>query len=200
MIDDAEIRFKETWLVREDGLWDICIGFSVMGLGITVALNQAIWFIAFTTLAYFLVVMAGKEVITRPRFLYFDICQRQLVNLSRAFRIGLIIAIVCLVLGAISFFIIGKGVSWLSWISKYAYKALGVILSAVMVAFGILGLGGVRYYIYAGLIFIAFVIYQIFEFSTVPLLILISVLLLVSGALLLVRFIFKYPKSNPSEI
>jgi hypothetical protein len=196
MINDYDLCSKETWLVSEDGLWDLCIGFGILGLGLTIALNQSIWFIAFAMLAYFLVVMAGKEVITRPRFYFFNINPEQLTKLAKAINIGLVILILSFVLGALSFLAFDTDVSWLRWFSDSAIIILGGIISAVLIIFGYLGLGGVRFYVYAGLVFLAFVVNQILEFPIVPLLMSTSIFLMVSGVFLLVRFILRYPKPN----
>lgn len=196
MINDFDLRSKETWLVSEDGLWDLCIGLGIMGLGLTIALNQSIWFIAFAMLAYFLVVMAGKEVITRPRFYYFNINPDQLKKLAKAIKIGLVILILCFIFGALSSLVFDTDVSWHRWFSDSATIILGGILSAVLIVFGYLGLGGARFYVYAGMIFLAFIVSQILEFPIVPLLISTSISLIVSGAFFLVRFVIRYPKPN----
>ena len=56
---NSELRSKETWLISEDGLWDIAIVLVILGWGLTALLRHPIWFFAAIMLAYFFVVMAG---------------------------------------------------------------------------------------------------------------------------------------------
>ena len=113
---DSELRSKDTWLISDDGLWDIGIGLVLMGWGLTTLLRHPIWFIAAIMLAYFLVVMAGKEVITRPRMENFLIPDERLIRLSRGIRVILGAIIGGVIFGALMFWVfeIGPSFNWLS--------------------------------------------------------------------------------------
>ena len=180
MFIGSKWRSKETWLVSDDGLWDIGVGLALLGLGLTMSLGHAIWFIGFVMFAYFLVVMAGKEVITRPRMSYFDIRDEQLLNLAKVIRLGLVVIIFCLGIGAIMFMVFDIGAPF-SWLSDYGPIILGGILSIIFILFGYLTAGGSRYYVYSGLFFPAFLGCQIFNLPVLPFVYSAVVLLTFSG-------------------
>ena len=78
MVHNAQYDSRSIWIVSEDGLWDLCIGLLLFGIGITITINQLIWLVGIFVLAYFLVLMAGKETVTRPRMINFEIQETQL--------------------------------------------------------------------------------------------------------------------------
>ena len=140
MFMGSEWRSQETWLVSDDGLWDIGVGLSLLGFGLTMSLGHAIRFIGFVMLAYFLVVMAGKEVITSPRMTNFEIRDVQVLNLAKVIRIGLVVIILCIGTGALMFMVFDIGATF-SWLSDYGPIILGGILSIIYILFGYLTAG-----------------------------------------------------------
>ena len=192
---DSELRSKETWLVSEDGLWDISFGLVLLGWGLTTSLKHPLWFISSIMVAYFLVIMAGKEVITRPRMAFFSIDDYHLIKLSIWIRIGLAVIIGGLVFGALTFWILDIG-SAINRLPDYGANLICLILSAVMLVFGYLSKNGFRYYLYAGISFLSFIIFELINFSGLSLVYSAAMLLSGIGIVLLIRFVTRYPKSE----
>lgn len=195
---DSELRSKETWLISQDGLWDISIGLSFLGFGLTISLDHPIWFICFIMLAYFLVVMTGKEVITRPRMIYFSITDEQLKKLDRWIRIGIGMIFLGLVSGAIAFWVFDAGAR-INWLPDYGIKLLCISLPAILFIFGYLSKNGYRYYLYGGIAFLAFIIFEMLNFSSISFVYSAATLLIISGIGLLLWFVSRYPKTNRQE-
>jgi hypothetical protein len=195
---DSELRSKETWLINEDGLWDICIGFSLLGFGLTITLNHPIWFIGFIMLAYFLVIMTGKEAITRPRMINFSIADGQLKKLAKWIRIGTGLIFLGLVIGAISFWVFDAGAS-ISWLPDYGIKLLCISLSAILFMFGYLSRNGYRYYLYAVISCLAFIIFEMLNYSSISFVFSAALLLTISGIGFLLWFVTRYPKAKARE-
>lgn len=195
---DSELRSKETWLVSEDGLWDISIGLVLLGWGLTTALKHPLWFISSIMVAYFLVIMAGKEVITRPRMAFFSIDDFLLAKLSIWIRIGLAVIIGGFVFGALTFWVFDIGSS-IDRFVDYGENLVYLILSVVMLVFGYLSKKGSRYYLYSGISFLLFIIFEQVSFSGLSLIYSVAMLLSGIGIVLLLRFVNRYPKSEAQE-
>ncbi len=192
---DSELRSKETWLVSEDGLWDISFGLVLLGWGLTTSLKHPLWLISSLMVAYFFVIMAGKEVITRPRMAFFSIDDDHLVKLSIWMRIGLAVIIGGLVFGALRFWSFDIGSS-IDWLPDFGVNLIYIILSVVMLVFGYLSKNGSRYYLYAGISFLSFIIFELINYSGLSLVFFAAMLLSGIGIVLLIRFVTRYPKSE----
>jgi hypothetical protein len=198
MAIDSELRSKATWLISEDGLWEIAIGISMLGFGLTISLNHAIWYFGFVMLAYFLVVMAGKEVITRPRMVHWVIEDSQLLKLAMWIKYGVAVILVGLILSAIAFWLIDKNTA-INWLPAYGVNLLCVSISVLLLILGYLTQNGFRYYFFAAISIIGFVIFELFDISIIYFVYLFSILLILSGLGSLIRFLSKYPKENRQE-
>lgn len=198
MIIDSELRSKETWLISEDGLWDICIGLSLLGFGLTISLSHPIWFVGFIMLAYFLVVMAGKEVITRPRMINFTIRDEQLIRLAKMIRIGLVFIVLSLAAGAFAFLVFDTGTSF-NWFPEYGVTILSVFLSVVLFILGYISRAGFRYYFYAGFSLLGIIMFELLYFPKIMFVYTAAIFMTISGLGLLVRFVTRYPKPNTRE-
>lgn len=195
---DSELRSKDTWLISDDGLWDIGIGLVLMGWGLTTLLRHPIWFIAAIMLAYFLVVMAGKEVITRPRMENFLIPDERLIRLSRGIRVILGAIIGGVIFGALMFWVFEIGPSF-NWLSSGEFNPVYFIFPLIMLALGYLSQNGFRYFFYAGISLLVFLIIDFINISDLALVFSTSFLLTLTGIGLLIRFIVHYPKSKIQE-
>lgn len=195
---DSELRSKDTWLISDDGLWDIGIGLVLMGWGLTTLLRHPIWFIAAIMLAYFLVVMAGKEVITRPRMENFLIPDERLIRLSRGIRVILGAIIGGVIFGALMFWVFEIGPSF-NWLSSGEFNPVYFIFPLIMLALGYLSQNGFRYFFYAGISLLVFLIIDFINISDLAIVFSTAFLLTLTGIGLLIRFIVHYPKSKIQE-
>jgi hypothetical protein len=195
---DSELRSKETWLISEDGLWDISFGIIFLGWGLTILLRHPLWIISSIMMAYFFVVMAGKEVITRPRMEYFSIGDDRLIKLSKWIRLFLAVIICALVIGALMFWVIDIGSS-INWLSDKGISPLFLIFSVFLLIFGYLSQNGYRYYLYAGISLTGLIIIDYINYSSLTMVFTGAMLFSVIGIGLLIRFIIRYPKPKVQE-
>jgi len=198
MAIDSELHSKATWLISEDGLWEIGIGLSMLGFGLTISLKHAIWYFGFVMLAYFLVVMAGKEVVTRPRMAHWVIEDSQLLRLAIWIKYGIAVILVGLIFSAITFWLIDTNTA-INWLPAYGVKLLCLSISVLLLILGYLTQNGFRYYFFAALSILGFVIFEIFDISIIYFVYLFSILLILSGLGTLIRFLSIYPKQNRQD-
>jgi uncharacterized membrane protein YfcA len=198
MTIDSDLRSKATWLISEDGLWDIGIGLSMLGFGLTISLKHAIWYFGFVMLAYFLVVMTGKEVITSPRMANWVIEDNQLLKLAMWIKFGFAAILVGLIFGAITFWFLDIS-TVIDWLPAYGVKLLCLVMSVFLLILGYLTQNGFRYYFYAGLSILGFVIFELFDIRIIYFVYLSAILLIVFGSGTLIRFLSRYPKQNPQK-
>jgi hypothetical protein len=191
----SELRAKDTWLISEDGLWDICLGLVLFGWGLTIFLRHPLWFISAMMVSYFLVIMAGKEIFTRPRMNFFSIADENLIRLERWIRVGILCVMIGLAFGALAFWVIDFSLV-ITQLSSYGMNIVCLILSLVMLILGNLSQSGNRYHFYAGIFFIGFIVINLLSISNLTLIFLTALLLTVTGILLLIRFVSRYPKSQ----
>jgi hypothetical protein len=195
---DSELRSKETWLISDDGLWDSGIGLVLMGWGLTTLLRHPIWFVAAIMLAYFLVVMAGKEVITRPRMENFFIAEERLIRLSRGIRLVLGAIIGVVIFGALMFWVFDFGPSF-NWVSSNEFNPIYFMFPLIMLALGYFSQNGFRYFFYAGFSLLVFLIRDYINISDFALVFSAALILTLTGIGLLIRFMVRYPKSKIQE-
>jgi hypothetical protein len=195
MLGESRSRARGIWLISEDGLWDICIGLLLFGFGLTISIDQIIWLIGVFVLVYFVILMAGKEAITRPRINNFDIQESQLVNFSLV--TGADILILILILGVSgATFVKFEGLTSIGFIEDYALLILGILLSILLIQFGFILTDGFRFYLYAGMVLLAFSICQALSWPVIPVLYIVGAIFTFIGLFYLVRFINSYPKSG----
>ena len=149
-------------------------------------------------MAYFFVVMAGKEVITRPRMEYFSIGDDRLIKLSKWIRLFLAVIICALVIGALMFWVIDIGSS-INWLSDKGISPLFLIFSVFLLIFGYLSQNGYRYYLYAGISLTGLIIIDYINYSSLTMVFTGAMLFSVIGIGLLIRFIIRYPKPKVQE-
>ena len=192
---DSELRAKDTWLISEDGLWDICLGLVLFGWGLTIFLGHPLWFISAMMVSYFLVIMAGKEIFTRPRMNFFSIADENLIRLDRWIRVGLICVMIGLGFGALAFWVIDFSLV-INQLSSYGMNIVCLILSLVMLVLGNLSQNSNRYHFYAGIFFLGFIVINLLNISNLSMIFFTALLLTITGILLLIRFVSRYPKSE----
>jgi hypothetical protein len=190
-LDMKEIERKAYMSYSEDGLVDIAIGFVILGWGISLVLGPAglITLLGPIALAMWYL---GKRYLTIPRI---GIIKPSRKMAYRA-RNG---AIVLLLLGTITLagILLGTVVGG-SDLADYSLAILGLLLAAGICVIAFL-LNSNRLYVYAVLLFVAFaggqalndVISSVDTF--IVSVILAGALILLSGAVVLVRFLRKYP-------
>jgi hypothetical protein len=195
MVHNAQYDSRSIWIVSEDGLWDLCIGLLLFGIGITITINQLIWLVGIFVLAYFLVLMAGKETVTRPRMINFEIQETQLRKFTLTAVIDIFILILIMAISAMMF-VKFDGVLTSGFLDEYAILILGVFAAILFIQFGILLTGGVRFFVYSGLVLFAFTMSYIQSVPVVPIIYSIGAIFTIIGLIYFVSFVLRYPRSG----
>ena len=178
-----------------DGLWDIYGALILLGLGLTMVTVWDYLMLAFAGLAVVLLLFRKRVVVPRLGRVHFS-SERQ----SKTKRSNLIATITLsftALLGMVFFvlFSTNNAPEWLHvWMRNYFLGGFGGVL-AIATAVAAYMVGVWRYYVYAALIFIFFVIANTLrpvDMESIPI-VAAGGILFVSGAVILVRFLRKYP-------
>lgn len=195
MFNHAEERQHLSWMINQDGLWDIFLGLGVLGLALDMAFGTSIWFIPLWLVGYSLALLIGKELVTKPRIGNLVVSLRPKIQLENALTGVVLLGLMALVGGGSIFILQMKGsISWLSWLGQYTRLIIGSLAAIGFSLLGYFSIGGKRYYIYALLTFIAFGMRQLTGAPLWPCVLFTAALLFVPGVVLLLRFLLKYPR------
>lgn len=190
-LDMKEIERKTYMSYSEDGLVDVAIGTVILLWGVLLVVEPSGLIALLGPLALGIWYL-GKRFITIPRIGMIQPNQK----MERKMRN---LAIFLVVLGAIAFggILTGRIVGY-AFSSGYSLGILGLVLAGGISVLAYL-LNAARLYVYAALIFIAFAggeilsasitAFDAFAFSVI----LAGALILLSGLVVLVRFLRKYP-------
>ena len=196
-----EIERKVFSSYFHDGLWDIYGGFILLGIGLTIVIGWDYLMLAFAALA--VVLLLFRQRIVRPRLGRVKFSPERQAKTKKTKLIAVIILTFTMLLGVVFFVLFSTNSvpGWLDiWMENYFFATFGGI-QALLVAVAAYIVGVRHYYIYAALVFISYVIGGILrsnDMEGIPILIAGS-LILISGAVILTRFLRKYPLP-PKEI
>ncbi|MFC1945524.1 hypothetical protein ACFLWF_02085 [Chloroflexota bacterium] len=179
----------------KDGLWDIYGALMLLGFGLTMVTGWDYLMLAFAVLAVALLLIRIRIIVPRLGQVKFS-TERQ-TKTKRSILIAIVIGTFTMLIGMV-FFVLSSTNSmptWLHiWMGNYFLAALGGML-ALLVAAAANVVGIWRYYIYAALTFIAYSLASILrpnDMEAMPILIA-GGIILISGAVILTRFLRKYP-------
>ncbi|MFC1875116.1 hypothetical protein ACFLY3_03075 [Chloroflexota bacterium] len=198
MMNDISLKEIEKKVFRSyfnDGLWDIYGGFILLGFGLSMVTGWDYLILIFATLAVVLLLFRIRIVAPRLGRVKFS-SERQVKTIK-----SIIIAMVTLTFTALlggAFFVMFSTNSvpeWLDvWMKDYFFAGIGGML-ALLVAIAAYVVGVWRYFAYAALTFIAYVIAGILrpnDMEGIPIVVA-GGIILVSGAVILTRFLRRYP-------
>ena len=185
-IDAKKIQRKVYMTFFQDGLWDVVLGLFLLGWGFAILFDLS-WLPGATFLALFWIALGLKQRITYPRIGYAKLA-KQRKQMSRIVITG----VVTLLLGIMVFLIVVTG-GIPQFLRDYFEFLFGTILSIVI---GLIGhwWGIVRWYGYAGLLFILTAFNQWLGLSFELSLFIPGGVILLYGLLVFVRFLRRYPK------
>ena len=184
-----------------DGLWDIYGAFFLLGLGLTIVSGWDYLIAVVAALA--VVLLLFRQRIVRPRLGRVKFSPERQAKTKKATLIAVITLTFTALLGVVFFVLFSTNSipGWLDiWMENYFFATFGGI-QALLVAVAAYIVGVWRYYIYAALVFISYVIGGILrsnDMEGIPILIAGSIIL-ISGIVILMRFLRKYPLP-PKEI
>ncbi|MFC1866355.1 hypothetical protein ACFLYB_06565 [Chloroflexota bacterium] len=204
MRNDINLKEIERKVFRSyfnDGLWDIYGGFILLGFGLSMVTGWDYLILVFAFAAVFLLFFRQRLIVPRLGQVKFS-SERQVKTIR-----SIIIAMVTLTFTALlggAFFVMFSTNSvpeWLdTWMKDYFFAGIGGML-ALLIAVAAYIVGVWRYFAYAVLTFIAYVIAGILrpnDMEGIPIVV-VGGMILISGAVILMRFLRKYPLP-PQEI
>jgi hypothetical protein len=198
MESDKELKELEQKVFRsyfKDGLWDIYGALILLGFGLTIFTGGIYLMLALTTLAVILLLFRRRILVPRLGQVKFSL-ERQ-VKTKRSKLIAVLILTFTMLIGVVFFVLFSTNNMpvWLDrWLGDYFFIAFGGML-AILIAAAAYVVGVWRYYIYAALTFIAYVIANILrsnDMEGVPV-IAAGGIILISGLIILTRFLRMYP-------
>jgi hypothetical protein len=178
-----------------EGLWDIYGAFILLGFGLTMVTGWDYLMLAFAGLAVVLLFFRKRIVVPRLGSVKFSL-ERQ--TKTKKANLIAIITLTCTALLGMVFFVLfstNNMPEWLDVLMKdYFLAGFGGML-ALSIAAAAYVVGVWRYYVYAALTFIAFVVASTLrsnDMESIPIVVA-GGTLLISGVVILIRFLRKYP-------
>ncbi len=188
-----EIERKVYTSYHQDGLIDIIAGFFLLGFGLWLILDMLwmgwiLWFVGVSAYA------AAKRVFTIPRIGYVKFTPHRVKAMQ---TIALIVFSLFALLGAVAFIQVAGGSKplWLLFAIEYYMPVIGVSVAALFCVVGY-AFRTKRMYAYALLTLGMFVTGQFLYFPLHYYVILLGTLILLSGLIMLIRFVRRYPLSS----
>jgi hypothetical protein len=192
-LKEIEQKVFKTYFM--DGLWDIYGALILLGFGLTMITGWDYLMLAFAILAVILLLF--RQRIVMPRLGQVKFSSNRQGKTKRSILIATAILTFTMLLGVI-FFVLYSTDNMPGWLNirmgDYFLAVFGGVL-AVLVAAAAYIVGVWRYYIYAVLTFVAYVVANILrpdDMEGVPIIVAGGIVLL-SGMVMLMRFLRKYP-------
>ncbi|MFC2034492.1 hypothetical protein ACFLTT_03740, partial [Chloroflexota bacterium] len=170
----------------QDGLWDIVLGLFLLGWGLTVMFDMP-WLPGATFIAFFWLALGLKQKITYPRIGYAKPAEQQ----KKMIRIIIAGAVTLLLGTAVLLMVVTQGMP--QFLHHYFEFLFGTMLSILIVLIGYLW-GIIRWYSYAGLLFVSAAFNQWSGLSFELSFIIPGGIILLYGLNIFVRFLQKYPR------
>lgn len=189
-IDLKKIEKKAYLFYHHDGLLDILVGFFILGSGMSMADLTVVPALLLTMCI--LNFWPAKRFISYPRMGYARFSPERRAKEKKKLAALVILCCVPLIVSII----IMKGFpssGWAIWLK--GHEALfGEVIVSALVGTGAILSGARRLYIYAVLTLMVFVTHYLLNVSPGLYFIPLGVAILISGAVVLIRFLRKYPK------
>lgn len=185
-LDLKQFQRKTSLSFFEDGLWDLLLGIFLLGWGVGILTDNAafsgIWIVVLYPIVFGL-----KKRLTYPRIGYAKVRQA-----DRRLRQLLIAGVVCLLLGIFAFLMFQSGTTpdWLAGNFDFIFGAVFATLALAVAAWWWVR----RWYVYSGLILAAFAAQNWLGWPFEWAFFIAGGLVTISGALVLTRFLRRYPK------
>jgi hypothetical protein len=192
ILNMKQIRIELYRSFTEDGLVDLAIGLVIFGFG-ALLLVDIPWLIALLGLIPLLVWYLGKHYLTRPRLGSFE----PKASMDKKFK-GFFISLLAIGLGVLVFFMLGTGAA------AHPLALFGLVLALGISLLGLL-MKTNRLYYYAFLVLAAMALGEALNPSVKEVniyllaVIIAGGVILITGSMVLWRFLLKYPVVSVEE-
>jgi hypothetical protein len=182
--DPKKIKRKVYMSFFQDGLWDIFLGFFLLGWGLTVWIDLP-WLPGAIFVGFFWLVLGLKKMITYPRIGHATPTEQR----SRTLKIA-IAGVVVLIAVIVLLPVVARGeVQFLRNYFEFLFGSMIAIAVALIAYWWRI----YRWYLYAGMVFLFFVFNQWSELSFSLSFIMPGGVITLSGLNILYRFLHRYP-------
>jgi len=198
-INLQEIERKAFTSFFRDGLWDIYGGLILLGIGLYIMTDQLYTLILCFVSALILLILRKRIIIPRMDHVVFSAARE--TRTRRQKQIAMVVLTVLMFLGIILFFllyadIMPDGIH--QWLADYFLVVFGGLLAAA-VGIAAYMTQVFRFYIYAVLVFLAFLLIQLVDVSFELPVTITGGIIALSGIVLFVRFLHQYPRDAGEE-
>ena len=198
-IDLQEIERKAFTSFFRDGLWDIYGGLILLGIGLYIMTDQLYTLILCIVSA--LVLLIFRKRIILPRMGHVVFSQARETRTRRQKQVAMVALTALMFLGIILFALLSidvmpEGIH--QWLADYFLVVFGGLLGAA-VGIAAYMTQVLRFYIYAVLVFLAFLLIQVVDVSFELPVTIAGGIIALSGVVLFVRFLQKYPRETGEE-
>jgi len=198
-INLKELERKAFLSYHQDGLLDLFLGTALLSMSVFMSgfLPINVAFLWSATLYIWVVSYAGaKKVITVPRIGYVEFSARRRVRLT---AIWLAFAVVGLVFGLVIAFDVTVTEVLMPILVSNGLLLIGLFGGSIFVVLG-LASSIRRFHCYGGLTLVAFALSKFFAMAIFWPTVILGIVTTVTGAVLLVRFVRKYPKEQVGDM
>ena len=194
-----EIERKVFTSFFRDGLWDIYGGLILLGIGLYIMTDQLYTLILCVVSALILLTFRKHIIIPRMGRVVFSVARE--TRTRRQKQVAMIVLTLLMFLGIILFILLSMDVmpeGIHQWLADYFLVVFGGLLgTAVGIAAYMTQV--LRFYIYAVLVFVAFLLIQVVDVSFELPVTIAGGIIVLSGVGLFVRFLQKYPRETGEE-
>jgi len=198
-INLQEIERKAFTSFFRDGLWDIYGGLILLGIGLYIMTDQLYTLILCFVSALILLILRKRIIIPRMGHVVFSAARE--TRTRRQKQIAMVVLTALMFLGIILFFllyadIMPDGIH--KWLADYFLVIFGGLLAAA-VGIAAYMTQVFRFYIYAVLVFLAFLLIQLVDVSFELPVTITGGIIALSGIVLFARFLQQYPRDTGEE-
>lgn len=197
---NLEALEKRAYLMYHgDGLVDLALGLVVLLFGLGMRYDQVMLAPIFGAVAY-PVWLAAKKGITERRLGYVEFSDARRAKEKRGLVILFLLGVVFLFLGVMVYLVLTGGVDPGGLARRSGFLLLGVVFAALISSVGLV-LGTLRLHLYSLAVVLSVVLAQVLSLPRDIGIIVPGLVIVVSGAWLLGRFLRRYPLDGeaPSE-
>ena len=204
IIDLKKIERRAYLTYHKDGIWDIFMGMSFLSVGILKYLNLTSFVGIYPAIIVCLIplLIKAKKSFTQSRTGFIEPSSRWRIKEKKNLIIFSIVGFLSAIAGLFNFMAFGGNANWQTLIRDLGLIPFGIVISIITFIVGAL-LGIKRFLIYA---FIIMGVFIAGHYSGTPIhvyFILLGVIISLTGLVVLIWFIRKYPKAEggiPDEI
>ncbi|UCD63132.1 MAG: hypothetical protein JSW34_10280 [Candidatus Zixiibacteriota bacterium] len=196
-IDLKQIERRTYLTLQQDGIWDLFVGLALVGVSIGL-LTKTPGTTAILPILAIILAPIVKRAMTLPRLGYVKFSPERQSKQKRNLNAMTVLFTLTALLGLVVFYAYLGDAGWQKWIRGLGLIPLGFVLALAALVLGLL-YGVRRCLYYAALAMAAFIASHLLDMHPSVKFMVIGGVLSVTGAILLTRFVRKYPRPSREQ-